>query len=88
MAIIGNSIQYIEDYITEDITADTVAKEVCVSPFYFQKGFSMLCGFSIAEYIRNRRLAMAGRDLVMTFVPFDTQLFIFRPYSVFLKHNV
>lgn len=66
MAIIGNSIQYIEEHIMENITADTVANEVCVSPFYFQKGFSMLCGLSVSEYIRNKKLALAGRDLVMT----------------------
>lgn len=66
MAIIGDSVQYIEDHITEDVTADEVAKAVGVSTFYFQKGFSMLCGFSPAEYIRNRRLALAGNDLLMT----------------------
>ena len=32
-----------------------IAKAVGVSPFYFQKGFAMLCGFSVAEYIRNRK---------------------------------
>lgn len=42
MAIIGDSIQYIEEHITEDVTADEVAKAVGVSPFYFQKGFAML----------------------------------------------
>ena len=63
MAIIGVSVQYIEDHITEDISAENVAKAVRVSPFYFQKGFAMLCGFSVAEYIRNRRLALAGNDL-------------------------
>lgn len=26
----------------------------------------MLCGFSVSEYIRNRRLALAGRDLITT----------------------
>ena len=26
----------------------------------------MLCGFSVAEYIRNRRLALAGNDLLIT----------------------
>ena len=66
MAIIGDSVQYIEDHITEDVTADEVAKAVGVSTFYFQKGFSMLCGFSPAEYIRNRRLALAGNDLLIT----------------------
>ena len=66
MAIIGNSIQYIEDHITEDITVEDVAKCVGVSPSYFQKGFAMLCGFSVSEYIRNRRLALAGNDLLVT----------------------
>lgn len=64
MAIIGNSIQYMEDHITEDITVESVAKSVGVSSFYFQKGFAMLCGFSVSEYIRNRRLALAGNDLL------------------------
>lgn len=65
MAIIGNSIQYMEDHITEDLSVDEVAKAVGVSHFYFQKGFSMLCGFSVAEYLRNRRLALAGNDLLI-----------------------
>lgn len=66
MAIIGNSIQYMEDHITEDITVESVAKSVGVSSFYFQKGFAMLCGFSVSEYIRNRKLALAGNDLLVT----------------------
>ena len=64
MAIIGNSIQYMEDHITEDITVESVAKSVGVLSFYFQKGFAMLCGFSVSEYIRNRRLALDGNDLL------------------------
>lgn len=66
MAIIGNSIQYMEDHITKDLSVDEVAKAVGVSPFYFQKGFAMLCWFSVAEYLRNRRLALAGNDLLIT----------------------
>ena len=66
MAIIGDSVQYIEDHITEDISTENIAKAVGVSPFYFQKGFAMLCGFSVAEYIRNRKLALAGNDLLIT----------------------
>ena len=66
MEIIGNSIQYMEDHITENITVEDVAKGLGVSSFYFQKGFAMLCGFSVSEYIRNRRLALAGNDLLVT----------------------
>ena len=42
MAIIGDSVQYIEDHITENISAENVATAVGVSPSYFQKGFAML----------------------------------------------
>ncbi len=60
---IGKAIRFIEDNIAEDITVDMIAEHVNISSFYFQKGFAMLCGFTIAEYIRNRRLALAGNDL-------------------------
>ena len=66
MKIIGDSVQFIEEHLTEDLSVDEIAKAVNVSPFYFQKGFAMLCGFSVSEYIRNRRLALAGRDLITT----------------------
>lgn len=62
--LIGDSVKYIEEHITDDITVDGVAASVCISSYYFQKGFSMLCGFSVAEYIRNRRLALAGNEIV------------------------
>ena len=32
MAVIGDSIQYIEEHITDDITTDNIAKAVNVSP--------------------------------------------------------
>lgn len=60
---IRQSIEYIEENITENISAEDVAKHVYMSPFYFQKGFSLLCGYTVGEYIRNRRLALAGGEL-------------------------
>lgn len=66
MAVIGNSIQYIEEHITEQLSAKEIAKSLNLSEFYFQKGFAMLCGFTVSEYIRNRRLALAGNDLFST----------------------
>lgn len=60
---IREAILYIEEHITEDITMHDVADHVHVSPFYFHKGFSILCGYSVTEYIRNRRLSLAGQEL-------------------------
>ena len=63
---ISEAIRYIEDNITEELTIESIAKKAWISPFYFQKGFSMLCGFTVAEYIRCRRLALAGSELMAT----------------------
>ena len=64
MEAIGEAIDYIEAHITEEITLNDIAEQVHISPFYFHKGFSMLCGYSLKEYIRNRRLSLAGGELV------------------------
>lgn len=64
MTIIKEAVEYIETHITDNITADDVAGYVCISPFYFHRGFSMLCGYSLMEYIRNRRLSLAGGELI------------------------
>lgn len=60
---ISKAVLYIEEHITEEISAVDIAKEVHFSSFHFQKGFSLLCGLTISEYIRNRRLSLAGNEL-------------------------
>lgn len=62
--VIREAVDYVENHITEDITVSVVAERVCVSPFYFHKGFSMLCGYPLMEYVRNRRLSLAGGELI------------------------
>lgn len=63
---IDKAIRYIEENITGDLSIDEIAKQVLISPFYFQKGFAMPCGFTVGEYIRQRRLTLAGSELVST----------------------
>lgn len=60
---VGGALKYMESHLTEELTVEKIAEQVCISPFYFQKGFSMLCGLTVMEYIRNRRLALAGGEL-------------------------
>lgn len=64
MEVIRKAIDYVEEHITDDITVNDVADRVCVSPFYFQKGFYMLCGCPLMEYVRNRRLSLAGGEMI------------------------
>lgn len=63
---VAEAINYIEENITEELTIESIATRALVSPFYFQKGFAMLCGFTVGEYIRQRRLTLAGSELVST----------------------
>ncbi len=62
--IIENALRYIEEHLSGELTVGRIAEKVNISPFYFQKGFSMLCGYSVGEYIRMRRLSVAGSELV------------------------
>lgn len=60
---IQNAINYIENHLTDEIDMELVAKEAACSEFYFQRIFSILCGVTLGDYIRNRRLTLAGNEL-------------------------
>ena len=40
-----------------------MAKQAYASSFHFQRVFGILCGFSLGDYIRMRRLSLAGEEL-------------------------
>lgn len=63
---IQNAINYIEDHITEQLDYEQIAKISFSSSFHFQRVFSVLCGYTLGEYIRNRRLTLAGAELAET----------------------
>ena len=60
---ISRAIAYIEENLTEELDMDEIAARAYVSGFYFQKIFHVLCGFTVGEYIRNRRLTLAAQEL-------------------------
>ena len=63
---ISEAVDYIESNITEELFLTDIAKRALMSTYYFQKGFSMLCGFTVGEYIRQRRLSLAGSEIAST----------------------
>lgn len=63
---IQQAIDYIEANLSETIDYEEVAKRCYSSSYHFQRVFSILCGFTLGEYIRNRRLTLAGRELATT----------------------
>ncbi len=64
LASLKKAIDYMEENLLADIGAAEVADAVHISSFYFQKGFKIVTGYSIGEYLRNRRLYLAGIDVI------------------------
>ncbi len=52
-----------EENLTGELDFDEIANRAYCSSFHFQRVFGILCGCSLGEYIRNRRLTLAGGEL-------------------------
>ena len=63
---IQKAISFIENNLLEKIAVDDVAKHIHSSADYFQRVFNIVTGISISDYIRNRRLTLAGDELANT----------------------
>ena len=60
---IQRAIDHIEENLTRDIDYKKIAAEGFSSSYHFQRVFHILCGYTIGEYIRMRRLSLAGEEL-------------------------
>ena len=63
---IQRALDYTEAHLTEEIDYEAVARQACSSVFHFQRMFSMLCGYTLGDYIRMRRLTLAANDLMQS----------------------
>ena len=61
---IQRALDYTEAHLTGEVDYEEAAREACSSAFHFQRMFTMLCGFTLGDYIRMRRLALAAEDLI------------------------
>ncbi|WP_431808193.1 AraC family transcriptional regulator [Lysinibacillus sphaericus] len=60
---INRVMDYIEQNLSGKIDAKEVAKLACCSEYHFPRMFSAITGFTLAEYIRRRRLSQAAFEL-------------------------
>lgn len=63
---LNKAMDYIEKNICEDIDIDKVAKATNYSSYHFCKIFSYLTDMSLSEYIRRRKMTLAGIELQNT----------------------
>lgn len=63
LSTIQRVIDYIEENLTGEITLTDIAGRFYVSVSFLSLIFKTVCGMTIMEYIRNRRLTLAGHEL-------------------------
>ena len=60
------AIAYLEENLLENISHEDAAKHVHTSGYEFHRAFGFLTGMTPSAYIRNRRLSLAGREVMET----------------------
>ena len=58
-----NAIGFIEERLLEDISIEAIASSANSSSFNFQRIFTIVTGITVGDYIRSRRLSLAGKEL-------------------------
>ena len=59
----NNSIAYVEENLARSIDLDRAAQLAQCSSYHYQRMFSYIAGVTLGEYIRRRRMSLAGVDL-------------------------
>ena len=60
------SINYIEQNLADELDIKDIADKAALSPFYYQRIFGALCGMTVGEYIRARRMTLAAQELFVS----------------------
>ena len=63
---LGTAIEYIEAHLEQPMSCAQIANHVYSSSAHFQRVFGLLTGMTLGEYIRNRRVSLAGQELTRT----------------------
>ena len=58
------SVAYIEQNLSGTLEIEEIAKKAALSPFYYQRIFGAMCGMTVGEYIRARRMTFAAQELM------------------------
>ncbi|WP_265458457.1 AraC family transcriptional regulator [Enterococcus sp. HY326] len=57
------SLAYLEENLTETVSIDEAAKIARCSTYHYQRMFSYMADVSLGEYLRRRKMSLAGVDL-------------------------
>lgn len=62
----NNALDFIEENIESNISPEEIARVAYSSKFHFIRTFYMITGMTLNEYIRQRRLSLAAKDIMLS----------------------
>ena len=79
-------ITYIQEHLTEDINVDVLAGQCYISKYYLMRQFKEATGYSIHQYINEKRI-QAARRMILSGMPASKACYEcgFRDYSTFAR---
>lgn len=60
---LNESITYVEKHLTQELDVKAVAQVAGCSTYHYQRMFSYISGMTFGEYVRRRKMSLAGTDL-------------------------
>ena len=79
-------ITYIQEHLTEEINVDVLAGQCYISKYYLMRQFKEATGYSIHQYINEKRI-QAARRMILSGMPASKACYEcgFRDYSTFAR---
>ena len=79
-------ITYIQEHLAEEINIDILAKQCYISKYYLMRQFKEATGYSIHQYINEKRI-QAARRMILSGMPASQACYEcgFRDYSTFAR---
>lgn len=79
-------ISYIQEHLTEEINVDVLAGQCYISKYYLMRQFKEATGYSIHQYINEKRI-QAARRMILSGMPASKACYEcgFRDYSTFAR---
>jgi AraC family transcriptional regulator len=61
---LNRMIDYIEEHLTDDLSLERLSEDFGIADYHLRMTFFYLSGMTLSEYIKNRKLSEANKDLL------------------------
>lgn len=64
ISALNRVVESVEDHLADDLDVGSLARDLATTEYHLRRMFSSLAGIPLSEYVRRRRMSVAGADLL------------------------